>query len=1070
MRRNVCLKSSARQPIRTLVLVLLVGAISFAFVSRAVEYLVVIRETDRLAGYYRSIGSLEGITADDRRVSQAVELVSNSPYVAFEDRRRYCAGVLQGIYNSDVDGWSGSMRCSDVLFYGKLLSKAHLPEKRGRSEEYQFNFAVDTVVAGYPEYFPEDGEVTLGFFPDDTGFSDRVLGYIPGESELEKIYDSFEIGERYMVRGRIEPLRRRFSTRAGLDDYADVLTIQPLIAGGTWFNKVEPGASVDFTDPSLTGLTDELAVIRENQHTMSVYGTADMSAMPDAQESSRWLYLIKGRWLDAEDNAEGRRVCVVHNDFAVRRGLSAGDKITLKLREMTERRVWFTAGHYGDSLSRVAVVHPGYIIQGEDSNAWQDYRTCTKEFEIVGLYNILWDMQSSFFSTEMYIPDSCMPQGYCPREHTDLSLYSFVLDSPDHEDDFLAENRQALEDLGIEVRFVETGWHNFQAAAIPLKRSLATTARVFSAILVPTMALASFLYLWQRKRDFAILRSLGVPRAEGIRQLVWCMSVIGVIGVAEGGALSWGYALRKAVKTLASLQGPKGAGPAANVSPVWLAGLCAVALAVLLSFTVAGALVMSRRPVLALLQGAESRAVRKRKPAADGATESRGESEAERSFARQGAIVHPAGEARVSKDPGRAMSSRYIFKHLLRAPQKSALTVVVALGFTLALGWLSWSMERNEGNLDELYRVTEVEAEIVRIDPRLMTDAWGGGFIPSEKVDAVLETGFVKDAYLAATARARTVGAFVSGVASKRDYGRTVSEVPLVGYSQPKRAFLSTHDRTDTGAVEYATGWDESLFSKEWTQDEIAAGEVPVVLHAATMRQLRLGLGDCVWLQNSTATGSMNCKIAGQYTGVGTAAGPEAPILLPLSALTAFETDTLHYLTARFAIDPGRNRELPEFRAKVNEIFGVAEGEVAGTTLKVWDEQMRQVVEPMERNLLLVRILRSVTIAVSVLIAAGLGALMVLQRAKEAAIMRVLGVTRHLVRSALCGEQMLLCVLGLVLGLASFAIVRGQVSTAFSGRALGCAALYLGGCLVGSWQGARSVTNRPPLELLQVKE
>ena len=84
--------------------------------------------------------------------------------------------------------------------------------------------------------------------------------------------------------------------------------------------------------------------------------------------------------------------------------------------------------------------------------------------------------------------------------------------------------------------------------------------------------------------------------------------------------------------------------------------------------------------------------------------------------------------------------------------------------------------------------------------------------------------------------------------------------------------------------------------------------------------------------------------------------------------------------------------------------------------------------------------------------------------------MRVLGVTKRLARSTLCGEQALLCLLGLVLGLGSYAVLRGQVSAALTFSALGCAGLYLAGCLLGAWQGARSVTDRAPLELLQVKE
>ena len=59
MKGNLFVKSTLRQPVRTLLLLLLIGFVSFAFISRAVEYLVVSRETDRLAGYYRAIGSLE---------------------------------------------------------------------------------------------------------------------------------------------------------------------------------------------------------------------------------------------------------------------------------------------------------------------------------------------------------------------------------------------------------------------------------------------------------------------------------------------------------------------------------------------------------------------------------------------------------------------------------------------------------------------------------------------------------------------------------------------------------------------------------------------------------------------------------------------------------------------------------------------------------------------------------------------------------------------------------------------------------------------------------------------------
>ena len=1068
MKRNICFKSASRQPVQTLVLLLLVGAITFAFVSRAVEYLVVNRETDRLAGYYRSVGSLDVVTpgAD---VSQAVELVSKSQYVAFEERRRYCSGVLQGVYNADVDGnFSADFLRSDVVFYGKVVSKNYLPRtKNYHVEEYQFTFAVDKVLVGYPEYVREGGDVNLGYFPGRTGLDI----YVPENlDELRTAYDSFEIGQRYLVRARFDPDCQELYQILRRDSSATVLTIQPLVQGGIWAREVEPGSYLDLADPALSGLPRELAVLEENQHAMSVYSTADMSAMPLAQEASRFLYLTEGRWLDSDDNFGGRRVCAVHNDFAVRRGLSVGDTITLELRNLKNPNVGIiSTGSSENPVHHGKLVHLGYITPREDWDGWQGYETHIEELEIVGVYGILWPhQQPTTFSTEMYIPDSCMPAGYCSGKDIDLSLYSFVLDSPEHEKAFLDENRQALKELGMQATFVETGWNNFRATSVPLKRSLAINVWVFSAVLVPAMALAAFLYLWQRRKDFAILRSMGVPKGSAVRQLAWSMGAVGAAGVVGGGTLSWGYALAKAAKTLASLQGPKAAELSVALSPAWLAGLCIVAIAALSSFTVAGAVAMSRRPVLELLQGTESRAIRKRKPAAGVENTGGGDLRLEKAVVPEGDIAPMPEEALAPREPRLALSVGYVLRHIRRAPSKSILTVMVALGFTLALGWLGWSIQRNEAKLEEFYRATQVEAEIVKTNPSIISGSWGGGFIPSEKIRAVMETGFVKDAYIVASARAAKVGPFTGGGQSVRDHTRTASRVPLLGFNQAEQ-FFSEHELGENRAVEYAEGWDESLFSKDWVLD-LSRGQLPVVLPVDLMARLGLELGGEVWLNNTDSTHSMNCAVAGQYEGMGF--GYEAPIMLPVSLLEAFELETLRFSVARFTLYPERNRELPHFRAKVKEIFDAGDGknDIKDVTLIVWDGQMTQVAEPMEKNLQLITILHRVTLVLSALIAAGLGALMVFQSAKEAAIMRVLGVTKHTARSMLCGEQALLCVVGLTLGLGFFAAIRGQVSAASIGSALGCATLYLVGCLVGSWQGARLVTNRAPLELLQVKE
>ncbi len=72
----------------------------------------------------------------------------------------------------------------------------------------------------------------------------------------------------------------------------------------------------------------------------------------------------------------------------------------------------------------------------------------------------------------------------------------------------------------------------------------------------------------------------------------------------------------------------------------------------------------------------------------------------------------------------------------------------------------------------------------------------------------------------------------------------------------------------------------------------------------------------------------------------------------------------------------------------------------------LWDDQLRQVLQPLEKNLSLLNVLFPVTIAVSVLISATLTVLLLLQRAKEAAVMRALSATKTRVCFGICAEQL----------------------------------------------------------------
>ncbi len=100
---NIFLKSTLRQPFRSFLLLVLFGLITFGFITKAVQFILIQRETGVLGSYYRSIGTLENIedpVLGD--ISAGVDLISTSPYFAYGDRREIVSGVMSQFYGRQI--------------------------------------------------------------------------------------------------------------------------------------------------------------------------------------------------------------------------------------------------------------------------------------------------------------------------------------------------------------------------------------------------------------------------------------------------------------------------------------------------------------------------------------------------------------------------------------------------------------------------------------------------------------------------------------------------------------------------------------------------------------------------------------------------------------------------------------------------------------------------------------------------------------------------------------------------------------------------------------------------------
>jgi hypothetical protein len=118
----------------------------------------------------------------------------------------------------------------------------------------------------------------------------------------------------------------------------------------------------------------------------------------------------------------------------------------------------------------------------------------------------------------------------------------------------------------------------------------------------------------------------------------------------------------------------------------------------------------------------------------------------------------------------------------------------------------------------------------------------------------------------------------------------------------------------------------------------------------------------------------------------------------------------------------------------------------------------------------LLELLYPIAFALALVLGGILPAGVILQSAREASLLRVLGTTKRRTRAMLSLEQLFLCFIGLCLAIAALVIAKGSALLAVAGLVAAYAASHLLACAVSTEAAAVSVTSRNVLELLQVKE
>jgi len=1107
-------------------------------------------------------------------VSEGAAVITQSPYIGQEDNRRAAEGFLVGMQNADVIGMTAQVnafrsarynqqRMTETYFIAYLLYIDELyirisdPDGDAAIRGTVVHMQICDVLVGYPEHAIEGQEVTMYILRNIENYRNAV--------------QYMQVGQRYLVRGayvreyprgargRFMPDRRHGPLLPTIGNSANTIMMWPLCEEGTtedqvWFHPIATGQQVDFTLPYLSHIPAEMEMLRRDQSSVQLQGTADMTVMP---ETDRAIRLHQGRLINHNDYLTANPVAVIDRTFARARGLELGSTISVTIPRHQ---------HFVGQVGLRSFMTP--LIRMDRNYQERFYDAHTVELEIVGITVFEELTRYTAQSLFVFVPNSVLPQdigvywrrwgwgdtydeyGQSVQGRVELPViqlgqdyvpdvwYSFVLADSRYEDDFYQGHRWQIYDLGMDLVTYFVDSSNFWLSAAPILLTITFNLVLFLIVFILVMGLVAFLYLRQKRREIAIMRAIGRSTKRIMWQIVITAILFGIPPIALGGVAAWHFALNEATNTLVLFeeayeeaipltgyelrwQEMFGDRPMLDGREVgldidlnvqlgmyWLAALLAIVLALMILMVAFGGIRILRLPVLMQLQGAVS---------APGKVKDTSSSETTAPSPSTDMYLPRQELSRSAKD--RVFSSlRWIRRHITRSPVKSVLGLAVTLFFIITLGWLQESIDRTAAEVDRIYETTIIRGEIAQNHAAAHSGNYIGDNIRHVTVQRFLNTGYIYSAFMEAgfeetfvlPLRDGTMPEFWRSLigyfhaASVRwnrymhsqiapfDHALGINDIEMFlqahNVAATGRVFDDTHDFEmldyAQGAragglrnieIDFAPGFCADTFNiASYTPGDI----VPIIVSSHTLERRGLTLGDYAAMgYNSLGLRRQDGRrswshiyvvIAGVHNRQIHHANMQDAVLMPLMVLEHYVWQ-VRYISMDFAINPAYNREIGQIRETFELILNPTlvpdELGMQQLSLFVYDRELNSIINSLEQSMLLLEMLYPVAVGIALIIGAGIALIIVLQGTKNAAIMRVLGASKLKAGFITWAEQVLLCLLGLCIGVVALILMGRGID-----MVLMLSGMYLAGVAFGSAVGAVVITAKKPIEHLQVRE
>ena len=1045
MRTSLLWKQLLRSPLKTAVTFLLVAVLVFSLFIQMSEYFQTETEFRAAVDSYSGTGFVEVRPAaykgwdlrdgtyiwTDPRVpkeeaqaqflqvedirypalsAETVEAIASLPYVASVEKRYMTAGVspdymrmkedatrydynnriiVEGTVDRVVPGegvWPGSVRLQDPKI---LVGDAVLED-----------------------ILYDNGTIRFSFYDYET----NPYGF-----------DSYREGERYVVACSFE---RGRSNRGSVGGAAYNYTRESLLVSVGISDSFCP-AVWNITDapenylelPEYAPLNKLVELTRADLYTFDVVYAEDMSAIQRIHDNT--LYLADGRWLTPEDTAKDAKVCVVDRTLAKKYNLELGDTLSLDLGHTLFEQFY--------SLGAIACTEERFATD------WTP-----DAFEIVGFYTgstFAKDADEPNWAYSMntvFVPMSSLPLTAAELAGHEFYPGEFTFRVEDAWDigPFLAESAPEIETMGLTLNFDDGGWMEVlseyrDAQRIPLIRMI-----LLAFVTVTGIALSVCLFVSRKKKDYAVMRALGTPKAQAGQALLLPITGLTAAAVAVSVAAGLVYS-RVRLGTVSAL-------PVA----VCVAGT----LACTALFAGAGLRRLSRRPPLELLQDTGTRGKENRTAQAAEA---------------MGDVLYVRNEIRLNTEPlpitrrpaSLGFRLRYVARHIRRQGFKSALALLLAALLVGAV--VQFASLRNT-----YHRLRETTPVTVQFTNSLSLN----------RLRPLVEEGLAKDVYYERNATsACLIGTRESkarlaitpdldrfldqGYEIRLGEGYTEADVDKMDYVLVGADYMAQEGLRPGDVIRFGVSADMNraciYFRWQYDQDmQYIEGAKPS--SALTMDELyeiyreemdqRLDLVSV----RAVVIGSITTE-TGVYQDTIFTAGLDSGT----SLVGTYQTMPLVEFTL------ADNDRAGEMKQLGGEMTGGRKGAFVMDT-----ETLDSVVRTSD----LLNGLYLPVLLLALLIGAAMCALLVLQNTKDAAIMRAQGTTKRTTRQLLASEQIILGTSGALLGLWFMLAWKREEFAALALHAGSFAAVYVLILVLASFASGAAATKKNILELLQTKE